>query len=145
MALTSIELALAEVSDLFDSLVTDSDIVANLDHPPLASELEGRSPIVSTHWDGGLYQFQGNDFTNFDAAWIVTIFVNREGHNNATAETKLAQVATKIMQKVRDNVNGTNYMQLAPSNQPMSVYFTVINGVPYRICEIYLVSRTIDN
>ena len=144
MALTSIELVLAEVSDLFDSLVTDSDIVANLDHPPLASELEGRSPIVSTHWNGGIHQFHGNDYTDFDGSWIVTIFINREGHTNTNAETLLAQIASKIMQKVRDNVNGTNYTQLAPFKD-MNPYFTTINGVPYRICEIYLVSRTTDN
>ncbi|MCL4867793.1 MAG: hypothetical protein KJ063_02395 [Anaerolineae bacterium] len=144
MALTSQDLVLAEISDLFDSLVVDGTLQANLDHPPLAMELEGRSPVFSLHYDGGQVMFQGNGSNRSDCLWRGTIYINRRGHGNTNTELLAMQVMTALLQKVRDNVSGTNYVQVALAEQPIVPAFAEINGHPYRIVEFILESVTYD-
>lgn len=146
MALTSYDLILAEISDLFDPLVTSNDLVANLDHPPLSGELEGRSPVFSLHFDGSLSSWMGKSNNRHDCFWRGTLYINRRGHTNTTAETLMLQLVTKIMQKIRDDVSGTNYAELAlAEGQRIQPVFAEIDGQAYRIVEISLQSVTYDN
>lgn len=146
MSITSLELILSEVSDLFDQLVTDGDLVTNLDHPPTANELEGRSPVLSMHYGGGIFRFLGRDRNESEQDWVVTLFVNRAGHGNQNTEDLMGQLITKVVQQVRDTVTGTNYasLNLSPT-QRIRPAFANIDGNPYRVCEIYLTSKTFDN
>lgn len=138
MSLTSIDLVQAEISDLFDPLVTDGDLLTNLDKPPLAADLEGRSPVLSLHYDGSGFVFQGNGFTTGQHFWVATLFINREGHGNTNTETLLTQLVTKVVQKVRDSVAGSNYDELALAPRRIEPSFATVDGYAYRICEIYL-------
>lgn len=146
MALTSYDLILAEISDLFDPLVTSDDLVENLDHPPLSSELGGRSPIFSLHFDGALTAWMGLHNNKHNVYWRGTLYINRRGHDNVNTETLMLQLVTKIMQKIRDDVTGTNYAELAlAEGQRIQPVFAEIDGHPYRIVEISLQSVTYDN
>ena len=146
MAIKGIDVILAEVSDLFDSLVGPGQLQANLDHPPLASELEGRSPVHSIHYDGSLPQFGGNRSTQSDHFWRSTLYLNRRGHGSAVTETLMAQLVTAVLQIVRDNVTGTNFDEISlVAGQRIAPAFVEIDGVPYRIVEIPLQTRTHDN
>lgn len=146
MSITSLELILAEVSELFDQLVTDGDLLANLDHPPTADELAGRSPVLSAHYGGGQFRFLSRDRNESEHEWVLTLFVNRAGHGNENTEELMAQLITKIVQQARDSVTGITYasLNLSPS-QRIRPIFANIDGVPYRLVEIYLTSKTFDN
>jgi len=145
MAITDLGTLLAEISDLFDGLVTDGDIQANLEGPPLLTDLEGRSPILSTHYGGSRYKFQGAGYTETLAEWVLTLFINRRATGSAAAEIALGDLVTKILQIVRDGQGGTNYEELASSSTPIAPSFVEIGGVPYRVCEVILESITHDS
>lgn len=139
MALTSIDTVLAEVSDLFDGLVTNGDLAANLDHPPLSDELEGQSPVHSVHYEGSNFAFHGNSVNQAEHIFRSTLYINRRAHGNSGTEVLLGQLVTKIVQAARDNVTGTNYDELAVGQQVRPA-FVEIDGVPYRVAEIFLTS-----
>ena len=146
MPLVSIDTILAEVSDLFDPLVAGGQLQANLDHPPLASELEGRSPVFSIHYDGSLPQFGGKNVTQSDHFWKGTLFLNRRGHGNANTEILMLQILTAIIQTIRDNVTGTTFDEIAiVAGRRLEPRFIELDGVPHRVCEIPIQTRTNDN
>jgi len=146
MPLISFETILAEVSGLFDPLVAGGQLQANLDHPPLASELEGRSPVYSIHYDGSLPKFGGKYVTESDHFWKGTLLLNRRGHGNTNTEILMLQILTAIIQTVRDNVTGTTFDEIAiVSGRRIEPRFIELDGVPYRVCEIPIQTRTNDN
>lgn len=137
--LTSLDTVLAEVSDLFDGLVTSGDLAANLDHPPLSAELEGRSPVLSLHYDPIGYEFHGNAVNRTVCAFRATLYINRLAHGNSNTETLLGQLVTKVVQAVRNDVTGATYDELSVGGQ-VQPSFVEIDGVPYRVAEIPLTS-----
>ena len=145
MALTGIDVILAEVVALFDPLVVDGTLQTNLDFPPLAEDLAGQSPILATYYDGTRIKFHGASYSEVRHIWRIALFVNRRGHGNDNAETLTAQIVTKVIQKIRDNVAGTAYDEIALAPGLTRPLFAIIDGIPYRICEIKLESVTHDN
>lgn len=139
MALQAINTILAEVSDLFDGLVTDGSLAANLDHPPLSDELEGKSPVHSLHYEGSEYTFHGNSISQAVHQFRSTLYINRRAHGNANTEALLGGLVTKIVQAVRNDVTGTTYDELTIGQRVRPV-FVEIDGVPYRVAEIILTS-----
>lgn len=137
MALTDRKLIREEISALFDSI---SAIQENLDHPPIT--IEGKSPVVSIHADGTLANMVAKNTNEFDHFFRVTIYVNREAHGSADAEDKLDEIYTAIMQEIRDQVTGTNYMELTAAPSRSLPAFQTIDGAPYRVEEVIVVARS---
>lgn len=144
MALTDLGAILSEISALFDSLVADGDLAANLDHPPLTDELEGRSPVLSLHFDGDTTAFKARSSTTVNAAWVATVAVNRKAHGNAQAEILALGIVTKVKQQIRDAGPGTTFAEVALAARQSRPTFATVDGVPYRFIEIYLESVTYD-
>lgn len=110
-----------------------------LDQPPLS--LRGASPVVSLHAGGTTATFFGADMNQLDHEFIITVYVNREAHGN-TAEDVLDVMYTAVTQAIRDNVTGTNFMELSLSGSASQPAFAVIDGIPYRLEEITVIARS---
>lgn len=145
MALTGIDTIQTEISALWDSLVGANGLQANLPYPILTDDIQGQSPLLCLHFDGGGWVFEGSASNQGDFRWRATLFINRKAHGSDTAEELLGQLITDVVQAVRDNVTGTAFADLAVDTRPIQPQFVTINGIPYRTAEIYLLSRTIDH
>lgn len=138
MAIVDRALVRAEISALFDDIEA---LEANLAYPPL--ELSGRSPVVSLHGDGTIPQFLSADYNQFDHFFVATIYVNRRAHGGEMAEALLDAIYTAILQAARDAVTGVHYMEMVAAPGARSrPSFPVIDGIPYRVEEIYLMARS---
>lgn len=144
MAFTSIEIVHDEISDLFDSMVDADQLVTNLDRPPLSNELEGRSPVLSLHYDGSDITFLGANNNQLEHKFIATLFINREGHGGDNTETLFMQRLTTIIDKIRGAPAGTNYdsLWISGSIQPA---FAEIEGFPYRVAEVPFTARSYES
>lgn len=137
MALTNRGLVRAEISALFDSITA---LQENLAYPPLA--LEGKSPVLFMHGDGTLPQMLARLSNQFDFFFMATIAINRVAHGGEEAEDLLDTIWTSVIQKVRDNVTGTNYMALTVWSGRSRPFFATVDGIAYRFEEVPIMARS---
>lgn len=142
--LTNFGTVLAEVSALFDDLVTSGDLVANLAYPPLLDDLNGVSPVFSIHYDGTELEFKAKYNTQLDHGWRGTLYINRVAHGNEASEMLMLSLVTKILQKTRDNVTGTAFAELAVDEEVRPSFIVTSGGHNYRIVEIRFGTRGYD-
>lgn len=112
---------------------------AVLAYPPLS--LQGQSPVVSIHSGGTTPNFHSFNTNLIDHTFVVTIFINREAHG-ITAEDVLDQMYTAVITAVRENITGTDYMELDVAQTPSQPAFAMIDGLSYRIEEITVIARS---
>jgi hypothetical protein len=135
--LTSRQLIRAEISALFDDI---DALASNLPYAPL--RLGGMSPVLSLRVDGTLPLFVTATVNQFDHYFLATIFVNREAHGAVAADDLLDEIYTAVLQRIRNQVIGTNYMELVASSERSRPDFAIIDGKPYRIEDIPLMARS---
>lgn len=127
----------AEISALFTSI---DALESNLAYPPIA--LEGASPVLYLQADGTLPTMLALHSNQFDHRFVATIAVNRERHGAAAAESVLDDVYTAVVQAIRDNPTGANYMSLVMDEQRSRPFFATIDGVAYRLEEMFISARS---
>lgn len=137
MALTNRGLVRAEISALFTSITA---LQENLAYPPLA--LEGKSPVLFMQGDGTLPQMLAKLSNQFDFFFVATIAINRVAHGGEEAENLLDDIWTAVLQKIRDNVSGTNYMALVAWQERSRPFFATVDGVAYRFEEVPVMARS---
>jgi hypothetical protein len=138
--LTNRQLIRAEISALFDDI---DALAANLAYAPL--RLGGMSPILALRVDGTMPMFVTKTVNQFDHFFLATIFINREAHGAQSADNLLDQIYTTVLQRIRNQVTGTNYMELVASSERSRPDFAIIDGKPYRIEDIPLMARSNPN
>ena len=142
MALTSRQTVREEVSALWDGI---TELQANYAYPIL--QLDGSSPLVDLRIVGTRAEFVSRSTNKIDHTFKARIFVNRQAHGGAGgAEDLLDAIWLKMMQACRDNVTGTNFMELVVDDQRSEADFAeTVDGIPYRIEEITLFTRSNAN
>lgn len=141
MALTNRGLVRAEISALFDSI---SELQQNLAYPPTA--LNGESPILTMRGDGTTPEMVSANHNQFDHFFIATILVNQAAHGVEGSEDLLDTIYTAVMQKIRDNITGTNFQELvADASQSQAGFLETIDGIPYRYEEVSMFARSNPN
>lgn len=137
MALTNRKLVRQEISNLFDGITS---LQQNLEYPPIA--LEGKSPVFYLHSDGTMPLMLAKYSNQFDHFFVGTIAINRQKHGASGAEDLLDTIYTAILQAVRDTPSGTTYMSVEVADRRSSPFFATIDGIGYRLEELYFMARS---
>lgn len=137
MALTDRTVVRAEISALFTGITA---VQENLAYPPLS--LDGKSPLLYLHNDGTFPEMLARLSNQFDYFFVLTIAINRQKHGASGGEDKLDEVWTAVLQKIRDTPSGTNYSVLTASSQRSRPSFAIVDGIPYRFEEIFIMARS---